>query len=51
VERYAKKHKHHDDALLKHLKSNNVQSTKIQAFFIAVPSVDELRKKFGEALK
>lgn len=51
VERYAKKHKHHDDALLKHLNSNNVKSTKLQAFFIAVPSVDGLRQKFGEALK
>jgi len=51
VERYAKMHKHHDDALLKHLKNQHVKSTKSLAFFIAVPSVDGLRQKFGEALK
>lgn len=48
---YSKQHKHHDDALLKHLKKNNVKPTKSSAFFIAVPSVDALRQKFGEALK
>lgn len=51
IEGYAKQHKHHDDALLKHLKNNNVKSAKSLAFFIAVPSVDRLRQKFGEALK
>ncbi|MBR7782327.1 HamA C-terminal domain-containing protein [Undibacterium luofuense] len=51
IERYAKKHKHHDDALMKHLKNQTVKSTKSLAFFIAVPSVDGLRQKFGEALK
>lgn len=50
IELYAKQHKHHDEALLKHLNGNNVKSTKLQAFFIAVPSVDGLRQKFGEAL-
>ncbi|WP_321956318.1 HamA C-terminal domain-containing protein [Paraburkholderia bannensis] len=51
VERYAKQHQHHDDALLRHLGNNNVTPSKSMAFFIAVPSVNELRKKFGEALK
>lgn len=48
---YAKQQKHHEDALQKHLKNNNVNSAKSLAFFIAVPSVDSLRQKFGEALK
>lgn len=51
VENYGKQHKHHDDALLRHLENNNVKATKSSAFFIAVPSVDGLRQKFGEALK
>lgn len=51
ITHYAKQHKHHDDALLRHLNDNNVKATKSMAFFIAVPSVDGLRQKFGEALK
>lgn len=43
---YAEELKHHRSAAHKHLKANSANPLKCQVFFVAVPDVNDLRKKF-----
>lgn len=47
---YAAEHGHHRSAALKHLKNNGATPRKCMVFFVAVPNVNELRKKFYQVM-
>lgn len=47
---YSAKLNHHQQAALKHLTAENVDTNKCQVYFVAVPDVDDLREKFYERM-